>query len=87
MYDSYLLYIKSSCPFCIKAIDRLEKEGRRYKIIMIDDCPEGFICELKAAYEHKSFPIVLGCNNESKSYSWVGGCDDLMIHLDHPEKF
>ena len=55
MYDSYLLYIKSSCPFCIKAIDRLEKEGRRYKIIMIDD--------------------------------WVGGCDDLMIHLDHPEKF
>lgn len=54
---------------------------------MIDDCPEGFICELKAAYEHKSFPMVLGCNDESKSYGWIGGCDDLMIHLDHPEKF
>jgi glutaredoxin len=87
MYHSYLLYIKSTCPFCTKAIDRLEKEGRRYKTIMVDDCPEGFIYELKDAYEHKSFPMALGYDATYKSYGWIGGCDDLMIHLDHPEKF
>ena len=87
MYDSYLLYIKSNCSFCIKAIDRLEKEGHRYKTIMVDDCPEGFIRELKDAYEHKSFPMVLGCDDTCRSYNWLGGHDDLMVHLDHPEKF
>ena len=87
MYDSYLLYIKSRCPWCIKALDRLEKEGKKYKTIMVDDCNDGFICELKEAYEHKSFPMVMGHVASARSYSWIGGHDDLMAHLDNPKKF
>ena len=87
MYDSYLLYIKIQCPHCIKAIDCLESEGKSYKTIAVDQCPPGFICELKEAYDHKSFPMVMGYDVTYNSYSWIGGCDDLMEHLNHPEKF
>ena len=87
MYDSYILYIKASCPFCIKAIDRLEKEKKSYKTIIIDDCPDGFVCQLKEAYEHKSFPMILGYDETYQSYSWIGGCDSLMDHFNHPEDF
>ena len=87
MYDSYLLYIKSKCPFCIKAIQHLEEEAKSYKTVAVDECNDGFICELKEAYEHKSFPMVLGYTVASQSYGWIGGCDDLMTHLDNPKKF
>ena len=82
MHDSYLLYIKTQCPFCIKAVARLEKENKSYRTIMVDGCSDGFICQLKEAYEHKSFPMVLGFDDVDKSYKWIGGCDDLMHHLD-----
>ena len=82
MYHSYLLYIKIRCPYCIKAIDLLEREGKSYKTIAIDECPEAFICELKNAYDHKSFPMVLGYNDVHQSYDWIGGCDNLMNQLD-----
>ena len=85
MYDSYILYIKVSCPFCIKAIDRLEKEQEPYKTIIIDDCSDGFISQLKEAYGHKSFPMVLGYDAACQSYNWIGGCDSLMDHLNHSE--
>ena len=87
MYHSYLLYIKIRCPYCIKALDLLEREGKSYKTIAIDECPEAFICELKSAYDHNSFPMVLGYDTTCNSYSWIGGCDDLTKHLEHPEKF
>ena len=87
MYDSYLLYIKSKCPFCIKAIHRLKEEAKQYKTVTVDECDDEFIFELKEAYGHKSFPMVLGYTATSRSYSWIGGCDDLMTHLDNPKKF
>jgi len=86
MYDSYILYIKAKCPFCIKALDRLEKEQKPYKIIIIDYCSSGFISQLKEAYEHDSFPMVLGYDETYQSYSWIGGHDDLVFHLDNPEE-
>ena len=70
MYDSYILYIREKCPFCIKALKRLNEEEKSYK-----------------AYEHNSFPMVLGYITASKTYGWVGGCDNLMTHLDNPKKF
>ena len=86
MYDSYILYIKVKCPFCIKALDRLEKEQKHYKIIIIDDCSDDFISQLKEAYECGSFPMVLGYDETYQSYSWIGGCDDLMLHLGNPKE-
>lgn len=87
MYDSYILYTRTKCPFCIKAIARLEDEERSYKTIAIDDCPEDFVRNLKETYNHNSFPMVMGCVNETRSFGWIGGCDDLMAHLDNPKKF
>tara|TARA_R110002012_G_scaffold13985_1_gene58797 strand:+ start:228 stop:491 length:264 start_codon:yes stop_codon:yes gene_type:complete len=87
MYDSYILYTREKCPFCIKALKRLDEEEKSYKAVPIDECPEDFVNNLKEAYEHNSFPMVLGYITASKTYGWVGGCDNLMTHLDNPKKF
>lgn len=87
MYDSYILYTRAKCPYCIKAANRLEDEEKPYKALPIDDCPEDFVNNLKEAYGHNSFPMVMGYVKETKSFGWIGGCDDLMTHLDNPKKF
>ena len=81
MFDSYLLYIRTSCPFCVKALDELQERGLDYRRIDVDECPEDFIYQLKDAYDHDSFPMVLGYDETYHSYSWIGGCDDLIGFL------
>jgi phage major head subunit gpT-like protein len=65
----------------------MKEETIHYKALAIDECPEEFIDHLKDAYDHRSFPMVLGYTAASKTYGWIGGCDDLMAHLDNPKKF
>ena len=87
MFKEYILCIKVNCPFCVKAISELSHRKIDYKVLTADVCPTKFIQSLKEAYDHPSFPMVFGVDRETGTYTWVGGCDDLVTHLAHPKKF
>tara|TARA_R110001583_G_scaffold159613_1_gene311438 strand:+ start:2070 stop:2321 length:252 start_codon:yes stop_codon:yes gene_type:complete len=82
MFDSYVVYVRIECPFCILSIAELQERGFEYKIIEIDDCPEGFISQLKDGYNHDTFPMILGHDDTYNSYGWIGGHGDLVESFD-----
>jgi glutaredoxin len=82
MFKEYLLYTKVNCPFCVKAIATLVDRKVDYKVLTADVCPTKFIQSLKEAYSHPSFPMVFGVDRDTGTYTWIGGCDNLMEHLD-----
>ena len=82
MFNECLIYVRKSCPFCIDAISDLNSRGIKSRIIEIDLCPESFIQQLKAAYEHSSFPMILEYNKGYETYAWIGGYNDLKEALE-----
>tara|TARA_R110002073_G_scaffold257720_1_gene420541 strand:- start:2333 stop:2587 length:255 start_codon:yes stop_codon:yes gene_type:complete len=82
MFKEYILYTKANCPFCIKSISTLVDKKIDYQVLTASGCPERFIQSLKEAYNHPSFPMVFGVDRDTETYTWIGGCDNLMEHLD-----
>ena len=74
----YVLYIKSSCPYCTDA-ESLLKEGRLpYKTIdLTDHLP--IWEEIKEAYEWGTVPLIF--EREDKFSVLVGGYTDLKRYL------
>jgi len=81
VFDSYVLYVKIECPFCIRAVETIEEKGFEYKIVEVDDCSEGFIGQLKDAFSHDTFPMIMGYDDTYESYNWIGGFDNLIESL------
>ena len=86
MFDDYLLFVRASCPFCIDAVVELRERNLPYKAIEVDGCPNDFVHQLKNAYGHESFPMVLGYDKTYQSYSWIGGCDSLIEFLNDEQE-
>lgn len=82
MFDKYVLYVKTECPFCVQAIDLIEEKGFDYSIIEVDDCTEGFISQIKDAFNHDTFPMIMGYDDTYESYNWIGGYDNLIESFD-----
>lgn len=65
-----VLYTWSSCPFCIRAKELLERRGIPYTEHVMDDEPVE-LARLKREHGHPTVPIIL------LDGKLVGGCDDL----------
>ncbi len=64
------LYTWSSCPFCIRAKQLLERRGIPYTEHVMDDRPLD-LARIKREYGHSTVPIIL------LDGTFVGGSDDL----------
>jgi glutaredoxin len=77
---SYVLFVKTTCPFCHMAVDLLENKQLPYKKIVLfegSDTTE----QLKAAFGWDTVPIIFfdqGDNN----YRLIGGYTDLETIID-----
>ena len=74
----YVLYIKNTCPYCIRAVEFLESEGQNFKAINFDHDQEGTLSEIKEAYGWPSVPMVFEIDEH---INFIGGCEDLIAHL------
>ena len=81
MYKMFVVYAKSKCPFCKKAIAALEGRKIQHKVNFISDTV-ATIAMLRANGSlpqnsvHKTVPIVFGSHGE-----FTGGCDALLRSL------
>ena len=73
----YIVYGRSSCPFCIKVVNKLIRNGKTFYAEMLDDNPER-LEQIKKRYNHPTIPVVI--IKEEKEIL-IGGCDDTIDHL------
>ena len=77
----YVLFIKESCPFCVKAKEALEHKGSEYKIVNFEEDRAGILQEIKEAYEWPTVPMIFQVKDDT-SIDFIGGFTDLEKHLD-----
>jgi glutaredoxin len=74
----YVLYVKQTCPFCIKAQEFLEERGENFKIINFEEHHEDVLQNIKEAYEWPTVPMVFKIEN---NINFIGGYTDLINHF------
>lgn len=76
----YVLFTKSTCPYCIRAIKLLEKNDVEYQYIDIDLLPSNLYDEvvgvLRDELQYKTVPMVL------YNGDFIGGLQELKQHLE-----
>ena len=73
----YIVYGKSSCPYCIKVVNKLLRGGKTFYVEMYDEQPEK-LEEIKKRYNHPTIPVVIIQDNKE---ILIGGCDDTINYL------
>ena len=80
MNKRYILYIKKNCPFCVKALELLERESISFSTIAFDNRPQ-VLNEIKSIYQWNTVPMVFEAS-EDNNYKLVGGYTDLVATLE-----
>ena len=75
--SKYVLYVKSTCPFCIKAQELLNICDKEYRTVNLDANPVLFE-SMKQAWEWKTVPMVFEFSgNDPSNTKFIGGYTDL----------
>ena len=75
----YVLYVKQTCPFCIKAQKLLEKHSVDFKVVNFSVENQDVLEEIKEAYEWSTVPMIFKIEKEIRL---IGGYTDLIKHFD-----
>ena len=78
----YILFIKETCPYCVKAVDILKEKELDYSVVKFNDTDAqlDLLEEVKTAYDWATVPMVF--RKEGNQNEFIGGCDDLFQHLE-----
>ncbi len=76
--SKYILYTKSTCPFCIRAEELLKIYDMEYETICLDTTPLLFE-QMKDNWNWKTVPMIFECkgDNPSENLEFIGGYSDL----------
>ena len=75
--SKYVLYVKSTCPFCIKAQELLNICDKEDRTVNLDANPVLFE-SMKQAWDWKTVPMVFEFSgNEPSNTKFIGGYTDL----------
>jgi len=77
----FIIYGRSSCPYCIKVITKLAKAKQCFYVEMLDDDLER-LEKLKIKYDHPTVPIVIRVKDVEEL---IGGCDDALKLIEKGE--
>jgi|32_taG_2_1085360.scaffolds.fasta_scaffold16178_3 glutaredoxin 3 len=76
--NKYILYVRSDCPFCKKAVKLLEERNLDFNILDLKRRSR-VLKELKNIYDWQTVPMVFCRSNTNIEF--VGGFDDLSERL------
>lgn len=75
----YTLWIKSPCPFCIKAKNELDRRKLDYTVYVMDGKPDQ-LDATKKAFNHPTVPIIV--IQELDEEVLIGGYTDLLTRFE-----
>jgi len=78
--NKFILYVKTSCPYCVKAEDLLREHGEDVAIIPFDE-QDKMLDHMKWAYTHQTVPMVF--HMHGPHIQFVGGYTDLVTYLEN----
>ena len=74
----YILFVRSGCDFCSKAVDLLESQSKKYELA-ISSRNNPIFKMFQRAFEWKTVPMVL--EKEGPALYFIGGFTDLSERL------
>lgn len=77
----YVLFIKNTCPFCVKAKDLLEEKKQNFKVVSFEEDQQAILQEIKQAYEWPTVPMIFQVEDDAK-INFIGGFTDLVESLE-----
>ena len=77
----YVLFVKTSCPFCVRAQEILEEQNLEFNLINFEEDQRSILEEIKAAYEWPTVPMIFQVKDDAV-IKFIGGFTDLENHLD-----
>ena len=80
MTDKFIIIGRSTCPFCVRAVDYCAAKGAEYKFLDYAKNPVA-LQEYKQFHQHPTVPIILANNLETGYTKKVGGYSDLLGYL------
>ena len=80
MTDRFIIIGRSTCPFCVKAIDYCCAKGAEYKFLDYHTRPN-ILQEYKLFHRHETVPIILANDIDTGYTKKVGGYSDLLEYL------
>jgi len=76
----YIIYGVADCPWCIRAQADLMEKDREHVFIEMSYSP-AFREAIKKYYSWNTYPIIVARDEEISRGSFVGGYQELAIHL------
>jgi len=76
----YVMFIKQSCPFCVKAIEILEQKSVEFKIVNFEENQTEILQEIKDAYAWPTVPLIFQVKDNT-AIEFIGGFTDLKEHF------
>lgn len=80
MTDKFIIIGRSTCPFCVKAVDYCVAKNVEYNFLDYAQAPQ-MLQEYKDFHNQKTVPIILANNLETGLIQKVGGYSDLLGYL------
>ena len=80
MTDRFIIIGRSTCPFCVRAVDYCVAKQAEHEFLDYANDPEK-LEEYKEFHDHPTVPIVLANNLETGYTKKVGGYSDLLEFL------
>ncbi len=74
----YVLYVKTTCPFCDNAKQLLDSQREEYKVVDVTDSDQVWQ-QVKEAYSWKTVPMIL--QKQDNFFVLIGGSTDLEKYL------
>ena len=78
MDTKYILYVRTDCPFCVKASELLKEKGLNFSTLDLKTRPK-VLQEMKSIYEWNTVPMVFRKNGNQIEF--IGGFSDLSERL------
>ena len=75
MDEHFVMWVKTHCPFCVKAKDEVFDQKVNYTVYVMDDKLEE-LNSLKEKWNHPTVPIIIMRRNEEEQL--VGGYAELI---------
>lgn len=80
MTDRFIIIGRSSCPFCLRAVEYCKAKQQEYNFLDYASDPM-VLQEYKQFHNHSTVPIILANNLESGYTKKIGGYSDLLEYL------
>ena len=77
----YVVFGRETCPYCVKAIELLQKKEENHKFVNFEESQSHLLQEVKEAYDWPTVPIVIQIKDRSEAVI-VGGYTDLVTHFE-----